>query len=84
MSHSEIIRIVKAELKENLIFRQIYYHNTSPNIDNKINYIILKLNKITYLFHCKQSFQQTAIHTSFPIHSCDSKHVKFIVFLKYL
>jgi hypothetical protein len=31
MSNSEIIRIVKAELKENLIFRQIYYHNTSPN-----------------------------------------------------
>ena len=44
MSNSEIIRIVKAELKENLIFRQIYYHNTSSNIDNKINYIILKLN----------------------------------------
>jgi hypothetical protein len=44
MSNSEIIRIFKAELKENLILRQKYYHNTSPNIDNEINYIILKLN----------------------------------------
>jgi len=44
MSNSEIIRIFKAELKENLILRQIYYHNTSPNIDNEINSIILKLN----------------------------------------
>jgi hypothetical protein len=39
-----IIRIFKAELKENLILRQKYYHNTSPNIDKEINYIILKLN----------------------------------------
>jgi hypothetical protein len=44
MSNSEIIRIFKAELKENLILRQIYYHNFSPNIDNEINSIILKLN----------------------------------------
>ena len=44
MSNSEIIRIFKAELNENLILRQIYYHNTSPNIDNEINSIILKLN----------------------------------------
>ena len=47
MSNSEIIRIFKAELKENLILRQKYYHNTkctSPNIDNEINSIILKLN----------------------------------------
>jgi 3-deoxy-D-manno-octulosonic-acid transferase len=29
---------------KNLILRQIYYHNTSPNIDNEINTIILKLN----------------------------------------
>jgi hypothetical protein len=44
MSNSEIIKIVKAELKENLILRQQYYHNTSPNIDNENNPIILKLN----------------------------------------
>ena len=44
MSNSEIIRIFKAELKENLILRQIYYQNTSSNIDNEINSIILKLN----------------------------------------
>jgi hypothetical protein len=44
MSNSEIIRIFKAELKENLILRQKYYDNTSPNIDNEINSIILKLN----------------------------------------
>ena len=44
MSNSEIIRIFKAELKENLILRQKYYHNTTHNIDNEINYIILKLN----------------------------------------
>jgi hypothetical protein len=34
----------KAELKENLIPRQKYYQNTSPNIDKEINYIIIKLN----------------------------------------
>ena len=38
-----LIRIFKAELKENLILRQ-NINNTSPNIDNEINYIILKLN----------------------------------------
>jgi hypothetical protein len=38
MSNSEIIRIFKAELKENRILGQKYYHNTSPNIDNEINY----------------------------------------------
>ena len=35
------IRIFKAELKENLILRQKYYHNASPNIDKEINYNIL-------------------------------------------
>ena len=44
MSNSEIIRIFKAELKKNLILRQKQYHNTSPNIDNEIHSIILKLN----------------------------------------
>ena len=44
MSNSEVIRIFKAELKENFILRQKYYHNTSPDIDNEINSIILKLN----------------------------------------
>ena len=44
MSNSEIIRIFKAELKENLIRTQKYYHNTSLNIDYEINSIILKLN----------------------------------------
>jgi len=39
-----LIRIFKAELKENLLLRQKYYHNTSLNIDKEINYIILKLN----------------------------------------
>jgi hypothetical protein len=39
-----LIRIFKAELKENLILRQKYYQNTSPNIDKEINYIIQKLN----------------------------------------
>jgi len=29
-----LIRIFKAELKENLILRQKYYNNTSPNIDH--------------------------------------------------
>ena len=43
MSNSEIIIIFKPELKENLILRQKYYHNTSTIIDNEINYI-LKLN----------------------------------------
>jgi hypothetical protein len=38
MSNSEIIRIFKAELKENRILGQKYYHSTSPNIDNEINY----------------------------------------------
>ena len=41
MSSSEIIRIFKPELKENLNLRQKYYHNTSPNIDKEINSIIL-------------------------------------------
>ena len=41
MSNSGLIRILNAELKENLILRQKYYHNTSPNIDNEINSIIL-------------------------------------------
>jgi hypothetical protein len=31
-----LIRIFNAELKENLILRQKYYHNTSPNIDKEI------------------------------------------------
>ena len=44
MSNSEIIIIFKPELKENLILRQKYYHNTLPNIDNEINSINLKLN----------------------------------------
>ena len=44
MPNSEITRIVKTELKENLILRQKYYNNTSPNIDKEIDYIILKLN----------------------------------------
>jgi len=44
MSNSEIIIIFKAELKENLILRLKYYHNTSPNIDNEINFYILKLD----------------------------------------
>ena len=39
-----LIRIFKAEQKENLIPRQKYYQNTSPNIDKEINYIIIKLN----------------------------------------
>jgi hypothetical protein len=39
-----LIKIFKAELKENLIPRQKYYQNTSPNIDKEINYIIIKLN----------------------------------------
>ena len=39
-----LIRIFKAELKENLILRQKYYQNTSHNIDIEINFIILKLN----------------------------------------
>jgi len=39
-----LIRIFKAELKENLILRQKYYQNTSSNIDKEINYIIIKLN----------------------------------------
>ena len=39
-----LIRIFKAELKENLILRQKYYNNTSPNIVKEINYTILKLN----------------------------------------
>ena len=43
MSNSEIIRIFKAELKEDPILWQIYYHNTSPNNNNEINYVILKL-----------------------------------------
>ena len=34
----------KAEMKENLILRQKYYNNTSPNIVKEINYTILKLN----------------------------------------
>ena len=37
-----LIRIFKAELKENLILRQKYYHNTSTNIDKEINSIIPK------------------------------------------
>ena len=32
-----LIRMFKAELKENLILKQKYYHNTSPNIDNEIH-----------------------------------------------
>jgi hypothetical protein len=39
-----LIRIFKAELKENLIPRQKYYQNTSPYIDEEINYIVMKLN----------------------------------------
>ena len=39
-----LIRIFKAELKENLIPRQKYNQYTSPNIDKEINYIIIKLN----------------------------------------
>jgi hypothetical protein len=37
MSNSDIIIIFKPELKENLILRQIYYHNTSSNINNEIH-----------------------------------------------
>ena len=39
-----LIRIFKAELKENLILRQKYYQTTSSNIDKEINSIIIKLN----------------------------------------
>jgi hypothetical protein len=39
-----LIRICKAESENNLILRQKYYNNTSPNIDKEINYIIVKLN----------------------------------------
>ena len=39
-----LIRIFKAELKENLILRQKYYQNTSSNINKEINSIIIKLN----------------------------------------
>ena len=48
MSNSKIIRIFKAELKENLILRQKYYHNTSPNIDNenKLYYSKIELNNL--------------------------------------
>ena len=46
MSNSDIIIIFKPELKENLILRQIYYHNTSSNINNEMHSIILKLNLI--------------------------------------
>ena len=46
MSNSDIIIISKPELKENLILRQIYYHNTSSNINNEMHSIILKLNLI--------------------------------------
>ena len=53
MPNSEITRLFKTELKENLILRHKYYHNTSPNIDNEINYIIPKLY-LTYLSHYKK------------------------------
>ena len=39
-----LIRIFKAELKENLIPRQKYYQNTSPYINEETNYIVMKLN----------------------------------------
>ena len=39
-----LIRIFKAELKEDLILRQKYYQTTSSNIDKEINSIIIKLN----------------------------------------
>jgi hypothetical protein len=40
MSNSEIILIFKPELKENLILRQIYYHDTTSNINNEIHSIL--------------------------------------------
>ena len=46
MSNSDIIIIFKPEQKENLILRQIYYPNTSSNINNEMHSIILKLNLI--------------------------------------
>ena len=46
-----LIRILKAELKENIFPWQKYYQNTSPNIDKDINYIIIKLNWITHLLN---------------------------------
>lgn len=46
------IRIFKVELIKKISFSdKKYYHNTSPNIYNEINSIILKLNEITYLLH---------------------------------
>ena len=46
MSNSEIIIILKPYQKENLILRQICYHNTTSNINNEIHSSILKLNLI--------------------------------------
>jgi hypothetical protein len=63
MSNSETIRIFKAELKENLILRQIYYQNTSSNIDNEINSIILKLN-LNKLLITLEKFILTNCNTS--------------------
>ena len=40
MSNSEIILIFKPELKENLILRQIYYHDTTSNINNEMHSIL--------------------------------------------
>ena len=42
MSNSKIIRIFKAERKDT--HSQTTVPKTSPSIDNKINYIFLKLN----------------------------------------
>jgi hypothetical protein len=51
MANSDIKLVYLLKLKENLILRQIYYHNSSPNIDNEIHSFILKLDSITDLFH---------------------------------
>jgi uncharacterized protein YnzC (UPF0291/DUF896 family) len=68
MSNSGLIRILNAELKENLILRQKYYHNTSPNIDNEINSIILlnghvseKYNMSTKVFLTSFNFKYNFI-----------------------
>jgi hypothetical protein len=41
MSNSELIRKFNAELKENLILKQKYYHNTLPNIDHLVEIFFL-------------------------------------------
>ena len=45
MSNSEIILIFKPEFKENLILRQIYYHDTTSNINKEIHSILYVLKE---------------------------------------